>query len=107
MKTEMIQLKGKAHKEYIFNLAMELWEKAGWVNTDLDDHIKEALKVHREMVYKAMIAEEAEKSKPKPPRLPKGMVRICVHCKNEIHGKTFLAGLCDECWKHRYCMNLS
>ncbi len=104
MKTEMIQLKGKAHKQYIFNMAMELWEKAGWVDTELDDHLRQALQIHRETVHKAVLNAEAECN---PPVVsPKVQYRSCSRC-GKIPNKNdeLCTGLCPGCWTMRYIGN--
>jgi len=89
------QLKGKEHKHYIYSLAFEIWEKEfKWVNAELDDCIRLALKRHRE----SLPAEEYVK----PPMLPKSTKpKKCEDCGRDlVQSEVFhYTNKCVICWR--------
>ena len=102
MNIETIQLKGKAHMKYIFNLAIELWDTQGHWTGEFDDWIKVALKIHRETIHKETLNVE-EELKDIPDEIQHCS---CSKCGKNIDGKEKLcSGLCTGCWIERYIKN--
>jgi len=85
------QKKGLDHVHYIFDVAMEILEKEfKWVDNDLDDCLKLAMKRHRENLPK-MEANENKKCKRCGADIS---IKGLYHCNDSAY--------CIICWKKTF-----